>query len=150
MSSIFRMATTQAIKDIVQEHAVEGRFGFIVTEESMDEISKKVVDLFEMTLELRAKTREIFGDTSASAPKAAQRSRAQSFREQGSEKEPPPFPSTRNAAEIYDSPQLPASQWDKSPQSLSHSLEAALPRTRVAFSQAEKDRLSPSQKTRHF
>ncbi len=56
MTSVFRMATTQAVKDILEEHGSSGRFGLIVTPDGMETIANKLVDLFEMTLELRAKT----------------------------------------------------------------------------------------------
>jgi hypothetical protein len=41
MTSVFRIATEQAIREIVEENSVSGRFGLIITEENITEISKK-------------------------------------------------------------------------------------------------------------
>lgn len=56
MESIFRTATTQAILDIISDHSTESRFGSLLTPEDRESIAERVVDLFEMTLELRNRT----------------------------------------------------------------------------------------------
>jgi hypothetical protein len=67
MESIFRTATTQAILDIIAEHGTRSRFGHLLTEEDASAVAAKVVDLFEMTLRLRARTGLL-----GSAPTAAE------------------------------------------------------------------------------
>jgi len=52
--NIFRTATGQAIREIISDHSQENRFGRSLTETDIDAICERVVDLFEMTLNLRA------------------------------------------------------------------------------------------------
>ena len=129
MATVFRIATEQAIKEIVEECSVSGRFGLIVTEENIEEISKKVVDLFEMTLELRAKTQDIFGQA------ANMRQEPKESRQE----EKQPFPKSRNASEIYS-----FQESKKSPNShetsLMPNLDVKLPRKRFELSLEEKER----------
>ena len=131
MSTVFRIATEQAIREIVEEHSTGGRFGLIVTEENMVEISKKVVDLFEMTLELRSKTQSIFGLGASSA---------QSFAEK-EEEERAPFPKSRNASEIYAFEERSKSQ-NATEVSLMPNLDVKLPRKRFELSLEEKERMT--------
>lgn len=126
MATVFRIATEQAIKEIVEENSVSGRFGLIVTEENILEISKKVVDLFEMTLELRSKTQDIFGQTNKEPAK------------ENKQEEKAPFPKSRNASEIYF-------QENKKNQSvldapLIPNLDVKLPRKRFELSLEEKEK----------
>lgn len=127
MASVFRIATEQAIKEIVEENGVIGRFGLIVTEESLNEISKKVVDLFEMTLELRSKTQEMFNPSTKQVSQEPQR------------KEPPPFPKTKNAAEIYNF-QEGNGKASSIGEAITPNLDVKLPRKRFELSLEEKER----------
>lgn len=130
MASVFRIATMQAIKEIVEECSVAGRFGLIVTEENLEDISNKVVDLFEMTLELRAKTQDMFGQMSSQKEAPQKRSRE----EQGA-----PFPKTRNAAEVYSYGERNSSPSYDAP--IVPHLDAKLPRKRFELSLEEKERI---------
>lgn len=140
-NSIFRQATMQAIKEIVEENAVSGRFGLILTEEGMEEISKRVVDLFEMTLELRAKTSEIFAgglqqsspQQQNSQPKNARKTNRLQFGEES------PFPKSKNASEIYDYQQPPKNILQES--SLTPQMDFRLPRKRYELTLEEKERM---------
>ena len=136
MSQIFRIATCQAIREIVEESAIEGRFGLLLTEEGIDKISNRVVDLFEMTLQLRAKTQEMFSGLNApsktSLPTKAPRSNPYN-------EEKAPFPKTKNAAEIYDFGQRKSSDIDSMPMAPIHNVK--LPRTRFGLSLEEKERM---------
>jgi hypothetical protein len=60
---VFRIATGQAIREIIEEHGSLGRFGLILTPENIDDIADRIVDLFEMTIELRTKTQQMFMHT---------------------------------------------------------------------------------------
>lgn len=136
MSQIFRIATCQAIREIIEESAVEGRFGLILTEDGIDKISHRVVDLFEMTLELRAKTQEMFSgigsNQQTSNPKRVTKNNSQN-------EERIPFPKTKNAAEIYDFGQRNRSEMDSIPIAPIHDVK--LPRTRFGLSLEEKERM---------
>lgn len=127
MTSVFRIATMQAIKEIVEDSSVAGRFGHILTEESITEISKKVVDLFEMTLELRAKTQDIFGQASKQQPRQQLKEEAQ------------PFPKTKNASEIYSFQENKKSETSQDV-SLMPNLNLKLPRKRFDLSPDEKEK----------
>ncbi len=147
MSTVFRIATTQAIREIVEENAVSGRFGLIVTEENIEEIAKRVVDLFEMTLDLRAKTQDIFGgalggqassqeqrrENAKPAKRAFSRSNKLDISEEG------PFPKSRNSSEIYDF-KTNNNNTQSRDTSYIPSLDAKLPRKRFELSPEEKER----------
>lgn len=136
MSQIFRIATCQAIREIIEESAVEGRFGLILTEDGVEKISQRVVDLFEMTLELRAKTQEIFlgiNSGTKSPPSKTPRN------ENKKEEERRPFPKTKNAAEVFDFGNRKTSDLESIPIAPAHNVK--LPRTRFNLSLEEKERL---------
>ena len=136
MSQIFRIATCQAIREIIEESAVEGRFGLILTDDGIDKISHRVVDLFEMTLELRAKTQELFSGL-GSAQQSANPKKATKNNSQNEERAP--FPKTKNAAEIYDFGQRNRSELESMPIAPIHDVK--LPRTRFGLSLEEKERM---------
>ena len=95
--NIFRTATGQAIREIISDHSQENRFGRSLTETDIDAICERVVDLFEMTLNLRAQVSGA-GESSHShkqSPKAQQRTVRW-------DEEPTKMPTTRAASEIYD------------------------------------------------
>ena len=53
--TIFRQATKQAVREIIETQGVASKFGTLLGEESLEQITDRVVDLFEMTLALRAR-----------------------------------------------------------------------------------------------
>jgi hypothetical protein len=53
--SIFRDTTKQAIAEIICENAEAGRFGLSMTEHDLESACNRIVDLFEITLELRGR-----------------------------------------------------------------------------------------------
>ncbi len=136
MSQIFRIATCQAIREIIEDSAIEGRFGLILADDGIDKISNRIVDLFEMTLELRAKTQEMFSGISlqkqAANPKMGAKNKMQN-------EERAPFPKTKNAAEIYDFGQRNRNEIDSMPVAPIHDVK--LPRTRFGLSLEEKERM---------
>lgn len=135
MSQIFRIATTQAIKEIIQENAVEGRFGLLLTDDSIEKISERVVDLFEMTLKLRAKTQELFGTgkIEANIPERKNNKNIMNLEEKS------PFPRSKNAAEVYDFGARNKSEIDSIP--LATIQDVKLPRTRFQLSLEEREKL---------
>lgn len=136
--NIFRTATGQAIRDIIADHSQENRFGRTLTEDDLDSICERVVDLFEMTLNLRARV---------SGPAEQQDSHKQRQRRQVRwEDEPTQIPTTRAASEIYDLSSLSRqSRPDALPQiasQISNEPEFRLPRRkRTAVSAEEQQRL---------
>lgn len=137
MSQIFRIATSQAIREIIEESAVEGRFGLLLTDDGIEKIAHRVVDLFEMTLQLRAKTQEMFSSGFSGAQQNQSNSRPSKGNYQSEEK--PPFPRSKNAAEIYDFDNRGKSELDSIPVAPIHDVK--LPRTRFGLSLEEKERL---------
>ncbi len=135
MSQIFRIATTQAIKEIIQDNAVEGRFGLLLTDDSIEKISERVVDLFEMTLKLRAKTQELFG-TGKIEPQNSERKNNKNIMNL---EEKSPFPRSKNAAEVYDFGVRNKSEIDNIP--LATMQDVKLPRTRFQLSLEEREKL---------
>lgn len=135
MSQIFRIATTQAIKEIIQENAVEGRFGLLLTDDSIEKISERVVDLFEMTLKLRAKTQELFGTgkMETNIPERKNNKNIMNLEEKS------PFPRSKNAAEVYDFGARNKSEIDSIP--LATIQDVKLPRTRFQLSLEEREKL---------
>lgn len=137
MSQIFRIATCQAIREIIEESSVEGRFGLILTDDGIEKISHRVVDLFEMTLQLRAKTQEMFSGMAAAPQQTNNPKKGTKNSTQNEER--PPFPKTKNAAEIYDFGQRNKSELDSMPMAPIHDVK--LPRTRFGLSLEEKERM---------
>jgi len=136
MSQIFRIATSQAIREIIEESAVEGRFGLLLTEEGIEKISQRVVDLFEMTLQLRAKTQEMF---SSGLGNSQSNNNMKNSKNHFQNEEKAPFPRSRNAAEIYDFGNRTKSEMDSIPVAPIHDVK--LPRTRFGLSLEEKERM---------
>lgn len=52
--SIFRTATKQALREIIEEQGTVGRFGVVLAEDKLELTTDRIVDLFEMTLNLRS------------------------------------------------------------------------------------------------
>lgn len=69
MGNIFRTATKQAILDLISDHGTRSRFGQMLSDDDADQLAARVVDLFEMTLELRSRTGMLgLGATPAAKP----------------------------------------------------------------------------------
>jgi hypothetical protein len=115
MGNIFRTATKQAILDLISDHGTRSRFGQMLSDDDADQLAARVVDLFEMTLELRSRT-GMLGLGSASTAKPAEESSQSPKRrasgaaatvaaEELSWSDTPPkstFPTTIHAAEFLD------------------------------------------------
>ncbi|RDB36400.1 hypothetical protein [Spirobacillus cienkowskii] len=136
MSQIFRIATCQAIREIIEESALEGRFGLILTNDGVEKIANRVVDLFEMTLELRAKTHEMFAGKMPSQDNQQNRKTRSPFFHSD---EQSPFPRSKNAAEIYDFGSKKTDNLDSIP--LAPNQDVKLPRKRFGLSLEEREKL---------
>ena len=55
MSGIFKKVTHQAIKEMVEEHAIEGKFGLLLDETALDKLCHQISDFFIMSLDVRTK-----------------------------------------------------------------------------------------------
>jgi hypothetical protein len=145
MGTIFRTATKQAILDLISDHGTRSRFGQLLSDDDADALALRVVDLFEMTLELRART-GVLGLGGASGAGASTNSESHNTSRVGavpkSWSEQPPssnFPTTVHASEFIDHrepkgirPEPPAGSEDLSFASLK------LPRTRKPLSDSER------------
>lgn len=56
--SVYRAATREAIKDIIVEESQSGRFGLLLSDESLDSATDRICDFMETTLKLRSGVRE--------------------------------------------------------------------------------------------
>jgi hypothetical protein len=92
--NIFRTATGQAIRDIIADHSQENRFGRSLTDDDIDSICDRIVDLFEMTLNLRAR---VSGNSEQEVSQPRTQPRSMRW-----EDEPAQLPTTRAASEVYD------------------------------------------------
>jgi hypothetical protein len=152
MTTIFRTATKQAMKEIIEERSEAGRFGLLVTEEGLEAITDRLVDLFEMTLTLRQQTRHFF-EPPAPTPEPAPRAKSSNLQKgrttptlsqnqrppQDSDRQRASFPKTRNAAEVYTVHR----QEDKFGSALANPslpthIDLKLPRRRVEMSDEER------------
>ncbi|NBX18317.1 MAG: hypothetical protein EBR09_13220 [Proteobacteria bacterium] len=140
--NVFRTATTQAIRDIIADHGTANRFGLSLTDADIDAICTRVVDLFEMTLNLRAQVgggglAESRRDTPANpnAPQALKSGRWEEDRVS--------VPRTKAASEIYDFSHLEKrSRADALPQVAPQNEEIPdlkLPRKRISVSSDERE-----------
>ena len=152
MGNIFRTATTQAILDIIAEHGSKSRFGQLLTDGDAEAVAARVVDLFEMTLELRARNglASMAGTASPGAARSEQQtsSRAQSksqaerfgARGRGGDNETlNQFPTTIHAEEFISVDK----KQSKFPEAAAHTDDSIavgfrLPRTRKSFSAEER------------
>lgn len=156
MASIFRTATKQAILEILEEAGTKNRFGLHITEEGIDRATDRVVDLFEMTLQLRSQTQDIRSLLSQAvqpSPEAkgggAKAQAASPTREpalktrQALVSEDGPFPRTRTAAEIYAmdtfAPGTPKADPFAGPLPAQHDFK--LPRQKVTMTAEELQKL---------
>ncbi|MEN9810819.1 MAG: hypothetical protein RLZZ488_2386 [Pseudomonadota bacterium] len=139
--NVFRTATTQAIRDIISDHGTANRFGMSLTDADIDAICTRVVDLFEMTLNLRAQ----IGLAGQPQEAATQQKPSQSaMRPSRWENESASVPKSKAASELYDlshlegqrvrSDSLPRFAPEKDP-----AVELKLPRKRINVSSDEKE-----------
>lgn len=132
--SVFRIATKQAIREIIEENASSNRFGFSLTDDNVECITDRVVDLFEMTLTLRSRVAAPLQAESAEPVHQTQR-RTPTLPSQ----ERVGFPKTINAAEIYDGALTPRRGLPES--QVPPQQDFKLPRKRTVLSDEEKERL---------
>ena len=159
MGSIFRTATTQAILDIIAEHGSKTRFGQLFTEGDAEALASRVVDLFEMTLELRSRT-SLIGATATPGPTDARTSQgkgtSQNMRQAAlpaynggklrgarkswnEEETAAPFPTTVHASEFTDIRRPKIRTSDLPPDSEDPgAFTLRLPRQRKNFSEEER------------
>lgn len=167
MESIFRTATTQAILDIIEEHGTRSRFGHMLTDEDASAVAAKVVDLFEMTLRLRARTGLIghapVPESQKSKSQTHQSGGASGAHSQSGAQSPPtststlpsarskrmpswtdegpdaPFPKTVHASEFFESRQRRPAAPEVAPSSDEReSFNFRLPRQRNTISEEER------------
>lgn len=132
MTSMFRIATKEAIREMVIENCHTGRFGFVLTSEGLDLSTDRIVDLFETTLELRNKVREkMSANTQIDA--AAEKSHGK--------EEKTKFPRTVNAAEIYKLPQPEYRQLHVEQVPQAPAFDHKLPRKRVSLTEIEREKI---------
>lgn len=137
--NVFRTATTQAIRDIIADHGTANRFGMSLTDTDIDAVCARVVDLFEMTLNLRAQ----LGTGGMASQAQATPSASPALKASRWENEPASVPRTKAASEIYDfSPLEQRGRADALPASAPKSDVAAdlkLPRKRISVSSDERE-----------
>lgn len=164
--NIFRTATKQALREIIEESAIDGRFGFILGEDGIEKATERIVDLFEMTLELRSRVGLTTGSAGSGMggesqakqktnqnvnQRVNQNTGQNTARENqmpneayGSQSRKSSLPTTRNAAEIYDvnasTPQQLRGAYEPRA-GLSPAMDLKLPRKRIELSSTEKERL---------
>lgn len=162
--NIFRTATKQAIRDIIQDNASSGRYGVMLSDDNIEAIGERIVDLFEMTLNLRSQmsgggssqssagqnspTRE--AQQATTQRRTAQPTRTTTLehinRSQPLTQQKPEsagFPKTRWAAEIYDHHDpVPTQHYSQAIDTdLPPQIDYKLPRKRVALTAAEREKL---------
>jgi hypothetical protein len=141
--NIFRTATTQAIRDIIADHGSANRFGISLTDADVEAICTRVVDLFEMTLNLRAQVGGANPNPRESESSAPASTRNSALKPQRWEREPASVPTTKAASEVYDFSHLERKDRGDSLPQLAPKSESAidlkLPRKRISVSEDERD-----------
>lgn len=102
--NVFRTATGQAIRDIISDHGTANRFGISLTDSDLDAVCERIVDLFEMTLNLRAQlgTGASPESRSSSAPVGRFSQPVSTVKPRRWEEEPASVPKTKAASEVFD------------------------------------------------
>jgi hypothetical protein len=140
--NVFRTATTQAIREIIADHGTTHRFGMSLTENDIEAICSRVVDLFEMTLNLRA---QLNTGTNTSNPHSPENGAAKPLKASRWEQEPASLPTSKAASELYELSHLerrPRSDALPATAPVSDSdLDFRLPRKRVSVSVDERNML---------
>ena len=152
MGNIFRTATKQAILDLIADHGTRSRFGQMLSDDDADQLAARVVDLFEMTLELRSRT-GMLGLGSAPAAKPSPESNpdtrrrspgaaAEGTTEDLSWSDTPPrstFPTTIHAAEFLEKGERKARVSDATAETPDPTfMGLKLPRQRKPITEAER------------
>jgi hypothetical protein len=141
--NIFRTATGQAIREIIIDHSQENRFGRSLTEQDLDSICERVVDLFETTLNLRA---QLSANGFEATPAPSRQPSSQTGRPTPWEDKPVSAPSTRAAADLYDFRGDAEQKRGERPAGLSparaNEVTLALPRKRISVTAEEKEHLA--------
>ncbi|MFZ9520561.1 MAG: hypothetical protein ACO3A4_08805 [Silvanigrellaceae bacterium] len=141
--NIFRTATTQAIRDIIADHGSANRFGISLTEADVEAICTRVVDLFEMTLNLRAQVGNVGAGHRETEQPNATPARNSSLKPQRWEREPASVPTTKAASEVYDFSYLERKDRGDSLPFLAPTNESAvdlkLPRKRISVNDDERE-----------
>lgn len=57
-TTVYRAATREAIKDIISEQGQMGRFGLLLSEDSLEATADRICDFIDTTLKLRSGVRE--------------------------------------------------------------------------------------------
>jgi hypothetical protein len=142
--NVFRTATTQAIRDIIADHGTANRFGMSLTDSDIDAICGRVVDLFEMTLNLRAQV----GTGGAADPRREASAhngqpQAQPLKASRWEDERAAVPRTKAASEIYDFSHMEAKNRGDALTSVGNKNDSVpdlkLPRKRISVSSDERE-----------
>lgn len=144
MTSMFRIATKEAIREIVIENCHQGRFGFVLSSDDLDLSADKIVDLFETTLELRGRVQERMNSapsTNSNIAKANTKKRSDYRPQVSNTLQNPGFPRSVNAAEIYEVPnpeyrKLHVEQVPQAP-----AMDHKLPRKRISLTEAEREKM---------
>ena len=81
MASMFETATRVAIEEIIVKHAKEGKFGYILTKQSVAELVNDFFDLLQTSRNLKSAGDRFINAAAGGAPGAGARSRTPSRRE---------------------------------------------------------------------
>jgi hypothetical protein len=152
MGNIFRTATKQAILDLIADHGTRSRFGQMLSDDDADQLAARVVDLFEMTLELRGRTGMLgLGSAPAAKPSAESNpnprrrspgAAAEAPTEKLSWSDTPPrstFPTTIHAAEFLEKGDRKARVSDATAETPDPTfMGLKLPRQRKPITEAER------------
>ena len=143
-NSVFRIATKQAIKEIIEAPSEKLQYGLILTDENLEDITDRVVDLFEMTLNLRSRTQELFKDLyNGNNEEEARESRVQDkyFKDKTVNLYKEPSNSVYSDENKLDNLRVLKSVKDEKTQSMQTVPKLLLPRKRMMISQDEKKKL---------
>lgn len=143
-NSVFRIATKQAIKEIIESPSEKLQYGLILTDENLEDITDRVVDLFEMTLNLRSRTQELFKDLyNGNNEEEARESRVPDkyFKDKTVNLYKEPSNSVYSDENKLDNLRVLKSVKDEKTQSMQTVPKLLLPRKRMMISQDEKKKL---------
>ena len=143
-NSVFRIATKQAIKEIIEAPSEKLQYGLILTDENLEDITDRVVDLFEMTLNLRSRTQELFKDLyKGNNEEEARESRVPDkyFKDKTVNLYKEPSTSVYSDENKLDNLRVLKSVKDEKTQSMQTVPKLLLPRKRMMISQDEKKKL---------
>jgi hypothetical protein len=77
--SVYRVATQEAIKEMILANAEKGRFGLLISDDSLDALTSQLCDFMESTLRLRTGVRERMERAAANADANSEREQAPSL-----------------------------------------------------------------------